>query len=163
MWGSIHYSPAGRAVLLGQMQVNELEGKEGMQELREEGLSRRRKFVDEKLMELKIETFLHYGGVCTCCGEYKIEFLTLEHPPEYRGVKGPNGKWVRGWQEYARLRAEGYPPGPLVHCMNCNWAKRYDNECPHDRQRRNGGGPHMTRGPLRSLSPYNSVRYDSLF
>lgn len=38
------------------------------------------------------------------------------------------------WVVYALLKRKGWPIGNYrVLCMNCNWARRYANICPHQK------------------------------
>lgn len=85
----------------------------------------------------KIEVMQAYGGCfCACCGESNLEFLSIDH---ING--GGRQHLLRLRQEgknmglYRWLKAEGYPPGYQVLCMNCNWAKGKFSECPHKREK----------------------------
>ena len=74
-----------------------------------------------------------------------MALLTIDHHrDDYKGVRHPraggNGKTVlahvRGHGEYARLKKMGFPPGLVrVLCMNCNWATRRGDKCPHETER----------------------------
>ena len=74
----------------------------------------------------------HYSngdGKCACCGEHRIEFLTLDH------IHG-NGSEHRKSDHRARflplwLRLNKYPLGFQVLCYNCNFAKKQSARCPH--------------------------------
>ena len=68
-----------------------------------------------------------YGGRCTCCGESESTFLTLEH----KNRDGSQHRVLRGdgvWLDVIRL---GFPERFTILCMNCNWAERHGQPCPH--------------------------------
>lgn len=102
---------------------------------------------------LKIETMNAYGGCrCVCCGESRIEFLTLEHPngdgARHRRALG-NPKSI---QFYRILREMGFPQDPpmVVNCYNCNFSRGAFGVCPHELERRGLQLPPTTgnqRGP----------------
>lgn len=78
----------------------------------------------------------HYGGVwCHCCDEQDIHFLTIDHinggGREHRRQIG-NGGTIYAW-----LKKHGYPVGYQVLCYNCNCAKGFYGECPHETKRKN--------------------------
>ena len=87
----------------------------------------------KSIIRLKQECLDHYGKECSCCGENIIQFLTLDH------VKG-NGNIHRkklfkhnvgGEHMYRWLKKNNFPKGYKILCINCNWATRYGNVCPH--------------------------------
>ena len=67
-----------------------------------------------------------YGGLCACCGEIEIEFLTLDHiiprTSENRQETGSKG--------YSKALSEYRPDLYQVLCFNCNCARRH-GVCPH--------------------------------
>lgn len=70
---------------------------------------------------------------CACCGEGVYEFLTIDHVggggnKHRRTIKYNDGTYIYLW-----LKRNGYPPGFAVLCMNCNWATRHGDPCPHSR------------------------------
>ena len=86
-------------------------------------------------MRIKNEMFLHYGNICACCGEAKKEFLTLDHVggggSAHRKSLSKGGT-SGGILVYLDLRKKGWPKdGYRVLCMNCNFATRYKQVCPH--------------------------------
>lgn len=88
----------------------------------------------EKYRRLRARVIVHYShgtNRCACCGESDIAFLTIDHIVPVRR-KGHDTREV-GTGLYARLRAQGFPPGYQVLCYNCNCAKGTDGECPHQR------------------------------
>ncbi len=73
----------------------------------------------------------HYGGVCACCEESQIEFLSMDH------INGDGAKHRRELKKnghihiYDWLIKNNFPEGFQVLCMNCNWAKGKYGYCPH--------------------------------
>lgn len=89
----------------------------------------------KRRQDIKLEAFNAYGGPsCRCCGEERMEFLSLDHinndGAAHRREIG-RGKPLAVW-----CRANGYPAGFQVLCFNCNFAKGHFEECPHERERR---------------------------
>lgn len=88
----------------------------------------------EHRVRLKRAAIDTYGGVCACCGESDLEFLTIDH------INNDGNKWRRnGWSGgikfYRQLKNAGYPKGELqVLCFNCNCAKAFYGYCPHESQ-----------------------------
>ena len=77
----------------------------------------------------RMEFLVEYGGKCVCCGENKIEFLTLEH------VKESNVKLI--YENISsllvKLKKLGWPKeGYEIRCFNCNLSKRYGVPCMHE-------------------------------
>lgn len=68
-----------------------------------------------------------YGGICACCGEKNIEFLTIDHVmrdgAEHRKEIG-NG--IMAW-----LKKNDYPSGFRILCWNCNKAIGLYGYCCH--------------------------------
>lgn len=82
----------------------------------------------------KMDVFMAYGGPkCSCCGEDRNEFLTIEHMDragaDHR-KSDPGAKNICIW-----LKQHGYPDGYEVMCLNCNRGRHHspDNICPHAR------------------------------
>lgn len=74
---------------------------------------------------LKADVIARYGGVCACCGEDELAFLTIDHIKPARG-----NRHLRSTLYHALLKND-FPPGYQVLCFNCNCAKRTGDECPH--------------------------------
>lgn len=88
-----------------------------------------RKRFDKKV---KLEVFNAYGAmVCACCGERRVEFLTIDH---IEGCGREHRKTLRfsGSQFYRWLRKNNYPQGFQILCYNCNCAKGHSRYCPHE-------------------------------
>lgn len=84
-------------------------------------------------IKLKTECLERYGKMCSCCQETIIQFLTIDH----EGGNGNNHRKelfkhnVGGVHMYRWLKKNNFPKGYTILCMNCNWAQRYSNICPH--------------------------------
>lgn len=89
--------------------------------------------------KLKEETIRQYGGACSCCGETKYEFLTIDH------IKGDgaahrrevfNAERAGGPKIHRWLRANGYPKDRFrLLCYNCNCARGFFGYCPHEKEK----------------------------
>lgn len=105
-------------------------------------------------LELKLAAFDAYGGrVCVCCQETHLEFLTIDHivprsaakqrrtregVRDGEGVKSfreRSGRNSKGQDLYRWMKAEGYPEGFRVLCVNCNFARGQHGICPHEAER----------------------------
>lgn len=77
----------------------------------------------------KFKVMSHYSrGVprCACCGESELAFLSIDH------INGGGAKDKReGVALWTSLINSGFPSGFQVLCMNCNWAKYANGQCPH--------------------------------
>lgn len=74
------------------------------------------------------------GGECQCCGENRMEFLTLDHingdGAEHRRKVG------RGLPVYRDALKEGLPRDRYrVLCFNCNCSMGMFGYCPHEKER----------------------------
>jgi hypothetical protein len=82
----------------------------------------------------KIEVFNHYsGGKCACCGENRIEFLTLDHV-HGSGKKHRERLKIGGGQNfYKYLISRDFPSRPVLQvlCGSCHVAKSTYGYCPH--------------------------------
>jgi len=73
----------------------------------------------------------HYGGVCACCGEDKLEFLCMDHVngggnEHRRELKTRGGNAIYRW-----LVKNNCPDDFRVLCHNCNFALGAYGYCPH--------------------------------
>lgn len=83
-----------------------------------------------------------YGHECACCGESRMEFLTIDHVNgggnahrREMGKSGTDTTAVLRW-----LKRNGFPKdGFQCLCQNCNSAKAFFGYCPHT-----GGKPGQT-------------------
>lgn len=92
----------------------------------------------EKLdrFERKCVAIAYYGLVCKCCGEWRIDCLTLDHINNDGGKH--RAKEIIARTIYNCVKAKGYPAGYQVLCYNCNNAKRVhpSGMCPHELERK---------------------------
>jgi predicted restriction endonuclease len=83
--------------------------------------------------KLKKVVVAAYGGKCSCCGEDRIEFLTVEH--QHHDGTAHRKRVGAGAGMYRDLIKRGFPQdGLTLFCWNCQMATRYGDECPHTRQ-----------------------------
>ena len=82
---------------------------------------------------LKQEALEAYGRTCKCCGEYRIDFLTIDHINR----DGKKHRESIGFgMVYSDLKKRGWPnDGFRILCINCNWAIRFGDPCPHEAER----------------------------
>jgi hypothetical protein len=71
----------------------------------------------------------HYGKVCNCCSEYRIEFLCIDHV--YGGGNEHRKEVGSGTPMYKWLLKNNYPDGFRVLCHNCNMSLGAYGYCPH--------------------------------
>jgi hypothetical protein len=66
---------------------------------------------------------------CKCCKDKHLEFLTIDH------INGGGNKHLKtiSMDIYSFLIKNNYPTGFRVLCMNCNWARRFNKKCPHQK------------------------------
>lgn len=101
-------------------------------------------------VSLRREIVEAYGGKCTCCGEHRWKFLTLDHP-DGKGQEDRAKYRMQTGQLYAWVKSEGFPKGYYrLLCMNCNWVRRYD-VCPHEEERRPDYKPEPIWRPMEKL------------
>lgn len=95
-----------------------------------ECLEKRRLGMIKTNKKLKKDVITAYGGKCECCGETRIEFLTIDH------VNGDGAEHRRKYRGniYRWYRIHGYPTGFQVLCMNCNLSKGLYGYCPHQKE-----------------------------
>lgn len=79
-----------------------------------------------------------YGGKCTCCGETHYEFLAIDHinndGKQHRlEMKGDSPHDGSGDNIIRYLRRNKFPPGFQILCHNCNQAKGFYGQCPHQK------------------------------
>jgi hypothetical protein len=82
--------------------------------------------------KLRKEVIDHYGGKCSCCGETQLELLSLDHT-NGGGCKHRRETKRHGTGMWAWAKRENYPPLFQVLCHNCNQAKGFYGQCPHQR------------------------------
>lgn len=87
----------------------------------------------------KRQVMLYYshGDIkCRCCGERRMEFLTMDHisndGAEHRRQIGRTPQNLYKW-----IIDNNFPKGFQVLCFNCNCAKEYSGYCPHQNMKHN--------------------------
>jgi hypothetical protein len=84
-------------------------------------------------LRLRKEIIMAYGGKCICCGEDRIEFLSIDHIGG-GGNKHRKSLGRTGCQFYYWLRWNNYPKNFRVLCYNCNQSfghYGYSPNCPN--------------------------------
>jgi hypothetical protein len=83
--------------------------------------------------KFRLTVLRRYGGDpprCACCSESEVKFLAIDHidggGKAHRGAVGGSSDAVYRW-----LRRNGFPEGYRVLCHNCNMARAFYGECPH--------------------------------
>ncbi len=76
---------------------------------------------------------LKYGGLCECCGETELGFLTLDHRSG-GGLKERQDKFDnQAYKFYRHLRDSDIDVNIRVLCWNCNCSKGFrQGKCSHD-------------------------------
>lgn len=113
-----------------------IENREKLSVYGKEYNKRRKEHYRELRRGIKKAALDAYGGVCACCGEKQIEFLTIDHinddGAEHRkSIWGKDSRSAGGNRFYYWLRRNKYPSGFQVLCFNCNFAKFHFDVCPH--------------------------------
>jgi len=83
----------------------------------------------------------HYGSKCDCCGEWRVEFLCIDHigggGNAHRRSLSADGRTIVGSSNfYAWLRRNNWPDGFRLLCHNCNFSIGHYGHCPHESERR---------------------------
>lgn len=105
--------------------------------------------------KLKWEVIEKLGGECACCGEKRLEFLTVDHingdgSEHRRSLASPNGKTSQG-MIYKDIKKQGYPKDKFrVLCSNCNFSIGVWGYCPHTQRR-------LTAYPVKNPENLNKV------
>ena len=92
---------------------------------------------NKKHRELKYEVMKEFSKrqsnsnvpCCACCGEYIVEFLSIDHVDGRKVLE--HGTSMMGTRLYYWARRNDYPPTLQVLCFNCNCAKGSYGICPH--------------------------------
>jgi len=96
----------------------------------------RMEYERKRRFQMKYTVLRHYSKsdipFCECCGEKRIEFLTIDHilggGNKHRKQLG-TGKGSKGF--YKWLIENNFPDGYRVLCFNCNTALASYGYCPH--------------------------------
>lgn len=82
--------------------------------------------------QLREEVINAYGGKCICCNESHIEFLAIDHI--YNDGKEDRKIVGTSTQFYRYLKRNNYPKDRYqILCHNCNMAKAFYGQCPHQK------------------------------
>ena len=99
--------------------------------------------------KLKLEALRAYGGLhpcCSCCGEDRMPFLTLDHLDDSGWEQRRDANVKSGWPFYQHLRNLGWPKEPplAVVCYNCNCGRWVNGgTCPHKEEKALEGMPEL--------------------
>ena len=74
-----------------------------------------------------------YGNECACCFESRYEFLAIDH---VHNDGAAERKIRRGQSSLRYLLKLGYCKRYQILCHNCNLAKGFYGECPHEKMRK---------------------------
>lgn len=88
--------------------------------------------VAELRRELRQKVIDGYGGGCACCSETTFEFLAIDH---VNGGGSKEREKLSSWQLVNKVYKLGFPPEYQILCHNCNSAKGWWGECPHNKER----------------------------
>ena len=80
--------------------------------------------------ERKAEIVKAYGGLCQCCGETELAFLSLDHV----NGGGRQERLALGNSGAMKVVRDALPellPGYRVLCMNCQFGTMHGRICPH--------------------------------
>lgn len=95
-------------------------------------INRKNKF---KRRQERQQVLDHYGKVCACCGEWRYEFLSIDHIDgggnKHRNELKQKGELKKAGRMHDWLRKNNYPEGFRVLCHNCNQARGLYGYCPH--------------------------------
>jgi len=89
------------------------------------------------LKKLAVYNYYCNGDIkCNCCGERRIEFLTLDHIYNNGGHHRKKNRNLTGHDLYYWIIRNNFPPIFQILCMNCNFAKGKDKDhlCPHQKE-----------------------------
>lgn len=86
-------------------------------------------------VRLKAQCFAAYGGMCACCGESQIMFLTIDHVNDDGHVERKEYGYSTT-NQYKRILDAGCPASYQVLCFNCNLGRACNGGvCPHVNER----------------------------
>jgi hypothetical protein len=83
--------------------------------------------------EYRLRVLSHYSGgtmQCACCGEKEVRFLTIDHVDNDGAV---HRRQTRNANIYSWIVRNGFPSGFGILCTNCNLAKGWYGQCPHQK------------------------------
>lgn len=77
----------------------------------------------------------HYGNKCICCGEIRPEFLAVDHVNNDGAQQRKRLGGATGVSFYNWIISHNYPDDLQLLCHNCNQAKAFYGQCPHELER----------------------------
>jgi 5-methylcytosine-specific restriction endonuclease McrA len=97
----------------------------------------RKAYDKARRLAIRTDVLKHYGGKCVCCGTDIPEFLAMDH---IDGGGYEHRKLIRsiGASFYTWIQRNHYPDNLQILCHNCNQAKGFYGQCPHERMRNEG-------------------------
>lgn len=103
--------------------------KEKAKEWRDKNREQNKAYLKKRREELLLAAVSAYGGSCSCCGETRLPFLTVDHVNE----DGKEHRKSMASSIYYWLAEHNYPQDGRfqVLCYNCNMAKSFYGACPH--------------------------------
>jgi len=106
---------------------------------RSEIMDHRKQARHRHYRKVKLTIFEYYGKFCACCGESRVEFLTIDH---INGGGKSHRKQLKtrgGYGFYTWLMNHGFPDGYRTLCFNCNLSLGAYGYCPHGNVSRGAG------------------------
>lgn len=120
---------------------NKQKVKKAVNEWKSKNRPRVRELLRESRWKLKLQLIEGYGGKCSCCGEKRPEFLSLDHVHNdgnaHRKELATNSKVkkIKCDKIWRQAIKDGFPNYYTILCMNCNFAKSAYGVCPHEAER----------------------------
>jgi len=97
--------------------------------------AKEKRITTNRCQRYKQMIFEAYGRVCECCGETHEAFLTLHHKKDNGAEHRRLRRGAKLW--YLDVIRAGFPKDEYgLLCMNCNYARRWGKQCPHELERR---------------------------
>ena len=96
-------------------------------------MENKKEYSKKRRNNLRVEVISAYGGFCECCGENRLQFLTIEHSfgngAEHK-VKVGGSSHI-----YEDLKKRNFPKneGIRILCYNCNCSKGKLGICLHNK------------------------------
>lgn len=85
----------------------------------------------------RYEVLCHYSNTpypsCSCCGEFRLEFLTMDHVQQCGSKVKTGGRGGSALIDF--LIRKHFPEGFRVLCANCNLSRGNYGYCPHEREK----------------------------
>lgn len=100
-------------------------------------LAKLSEYERERSIRNRKKVIEHYGGnppKCSCCGEHRYHFLTIDH---INNDGGGHRRMLRSWNLSAWIVRHKFPEKMFaILCYNCNLgrARQPDKICPHKKE-----------------------------